>query len=371
MGRDQAKLRSPEALARVRAALIKFAEEAASALDESDAQIGRGQQWLTREQPMRWKQVHRKATDIVNNRRSDVYRKQLQGIDRPASAVEEKKALENARQKMAEAERVLQAIRGWSVKLERAGMIYRGQAQRLRSYLSVEVPNAVGALDSMATSIEAYLHDHVPTAATGGSTGSGPSAASRTGGVAGSSVAPLHGASDADLIATLRARTPDESERFGLEPDTEAALASLEPVDTQPGSRREIMTALVHVDRKDVIESMTVILERAARNADLLYAERSTTALDGDSGWFIGDARTPRPATSDTSLAGTNIENTRQWLPALEGLLDLPPGWVLVIDRGTVIRAFAPDNRVAWDTGSTTVPLEMPHDDADTERNDS
>ena len=355
MGSEQARLRSPEALARVRAALIKFAEEAAGALDESDAQIGRGQQWLTREQPMHWKQVHRKATDIVNNRRSDVYRKQLQGVDRQASAVEEKKALENAKRKMAEAERVMTSIKSWAVKLERASMLYRGQSQRLRSFLSVEVPNAVSALDSMASSIEAYLHDSVPNANTiAGGTGSGTQPVAGRVSTASLPAAEGFGAI-ANQTAALRAHTPDASERFGLDAD-EATDPLPDTVACAEGSSRDALTALIHVDRADDDaakagsdpQNMLVVIEGAACAADRIYAERTTPGFQTDSGWFVGDARFPRTPHANNALRTARIGALRKWLPGLSPMLDLPKGWMVVLERGTVVRVIAPDDSVVW-----------------------
>jgi hypothetical protein len=156
---ETANIRSPDALRTFRAALIKFAEGAGTALASSDSDVQRTLTWLERDQTGYWSGQLRKRHEEVTRCEDAVRQKRLfKGPDGSTqSVVDEMKALARARQRREEAEAKTVAVKKAIALLRRESMLYKGRVQKLATTVQIEVPRAVHLLDQMLKYLEEYL----------------------------------------------------------------------------------------------------------------------------------------------------------------------------------------------------------------------
>ncbi len=153
-----ANVRSIESLREFRAALHTFVQEAREAMCSYDLEIRRALDWLTKDQPQRWKMETRKCEDAVVQARLELERRRgmkLPGGETP-SCMEEKKAVERARQRRQYAADKVEAVRKWGYAVEHEVDEYSGRANQLQDVIDAELPRAIGMLDRALTALEAY-----------------------------------------------------------------------------------------------------------------------------------------------------------------------------------------------------------------------
>ena len=154
----QAEVKSLDTLAFVKAALAAYAHETGGALDEIELEGRKAVDYITVDRAAYWKAEVRRCGDLVNEAIKDLEHcrtfKKV-GDNRP-SCVEEKKALEKARAKLANAERRAEAVRRWTpVVLQQ----FRDTCVRLvhfREVIDVDCPRAIARIEKMLRSLEAY-----------------------------------------------------------------------------------------------------------------------------------------------------------------------------------------------------------------------
>jgi hypothetical protein len=154
-----ARVESLDALRSVKTAVAKFAEETSQALGETDAELQRTLLWLETEQLAYWRLQQRNRATLLNQAREALRNKTMYKdlSGRTPLALEEKKALEIAIRRLAEAEEKIAAVKKWTPRLKNEIMIYRGGVQRLATAVQSDLPRAIGQLDGMIGSLEAYL----------------------------------------------------------------------------------------------------------------------------------------------------------------------------------------------------------------------
>lgn len=171
---QQARVLSVEVLDDLRAALVRFRQEASSALSSAALVVERAEMWLD-EQARYWKNEIRKREQAVSEARLELQRRKLTEIlGRPADTTEQEKALRLAQARLEEAERKLRAVRVWQVQWPRAVNEYRPSAQHLTDFLEVELPQALAWLQGRIEALQAYLASRPPTAAASTSSDSSP-----------------------------------------------------------------------------------------------------------------------------------------------------------------------------------------------------
>jgi len=168
---EAARILATESLAEAKAALATFAEEVDRAMAGVDAEIHRTTQWLQHERPAHWKREVRARETAVQNAKSAIARKQIIAAPEPASVVDERKALDRAKRRLAEAQGRQDLTHRWAVSWERQSTSYKGAAHQLREMVGGRIPAAIARLSAMTESIEAYLSVR-PTTAAEPSTGS-------------------------------------------------------------------------------------------------------------------------------------------------------------------------------------------------------
>jgi len=154
----QADVKSLDTLAFVKAALAAYAHETGGAIDEVELEGRKAVDYITVDQAAFWKAEVRRCNDLVNQAIKDLeHCRAFKKVgDNQPSCAEEKKALEKARAKLANAERKAEAVRRWTpVVLQQ----FRETCVRLvhfREVIDVDCPKAIARVERMLRSLEAY-----------------------------------------------------------------------------------------------------------------------------------------------------------------------------------------------------------------------
>lgn len=152
-----AHVTSIEALHAFRGSLIRFADEATSAVDSLRQEVLRTMEWIEHDRPGYWKQQLKKGFDGVAQARTQLEIAQMRGFEgQGSSCIEEKKRLSTAKQRLQFAEDQIQVVRQWAIKLQRESDDFRSRTGHLEGILKRELPMAIAKLQRMAESLDRY-----------------------------------------------------------------------------------------------------------------------------------------------------------------------------------------------------------------------
>ncbi len=167
----EAKIHSTDAIRLFRTAMIKFAESVSSALGNADSDVNRAQMWLDMEAKPFWTSEIRKRqaalADAQEKLRMKTLYKSFDGTT--PSAVDEKKAVHVAKQRLLVAEQKATNVRKYSALMTRESVLYKGSVTRFSTTIQSGVPVAIAQLARVMMAIERYLaaNPEVSTAAPG------------------------------------------------------------------------------------------------------------------------------------------------------------------------------------------------------------
>ena len=156
---QSAKVHSLDALVELRAALVKFREEAAQAMTAVEVEINRGQEWLSHDQLKFWKAEFRRCEDLVGEAKMALARCQLMknAAGETPSCEDEKKQLAKAKARRDLAEEKIELVKKWTLIVEQEIIEYSGPAQQLNTLLDATLVQGIAELDGRMRSLEAYL----------------------------------------------------------------------------------------------------------------------------------------------------------------------------------------------------------------------
>ena len=171
---QQADVKSIDTLAFVRTAFAAFAHETGQALSEIEIQGQRGVEWICVDRAAHWKAEIRRMSDLVNKAIKDLeHCRTFKKVgDNTPSCIEEKKALEKARQKLARAEEKAEAVRRWTPIVQQQFRETCVRLVRFRDVIDVDCPRAMAQLEKMLRALDAYRQVASPTT-DGGDGGAG------------------------------------------------------------------------------------------------------------------------------------------------------------------------------------------------------
>jgi len=177
---SQADVRSLDTLAFVKSALATFSYECGQALSEVELEGRRGVEWITVDRAGYWKAEIRKRSDKVNEAMKDLeHCRTFKKVgDNQPSCVEEKKALERARRRLAVAEQKAEAVRHWSPIVQQQFQETGVRLVHFREVLDGDIPKAVAKVERMLKALDAYRDVSGP-ASRGADSGSGEKASVR------------------------------------------------------------------------------------------------------------------------------------------------------------------------------------------------
>src|SRR5215213_9329721 len=140
----EARVESIDAIKHFRRALFKFAEAANAALTDAEADMTEAHRWLEGEQRSYWSNNVRKATELVSRCEEALRQKRIfkDASGRTPSAVDEEKALAKAKRMKEVAEEKLENVRRYTPRMQREIMLYKGQVQRLGTFVAADLPTA-------------------------------------------------------------------------------------------------------------------------------------------------------------------------------------------------------------------------------------
>ena len=161
---DQADVKSIDTLAFVKGALGAFAHECNQALAEVEIQGQRAVDWICVDQAAYWKAEIRRAADQVNQAMKDLeHCRTFKKVgDNTPACVEEKKALEKAKQKLARAEAKAEAVRRWTPVVQQQFRETCVRLVRFRDVTDVDCPKAMAQLERMLKALDAYRQTAAP-----------------------------------------------------------------------------------------------------------------------------------------------------------------------------------------------------------------
>ena len=165
----QADVKSIDTLAFMKAAFAAFAHETGQALAEAEMQGQRAVEWITMDQAAFWKGEIRRNSDLVNKAIKDLeHCRTFKKVgDNQPSCIEEKKALEKAKAKLARAEAKAEAVRRWTPVVQQQFRETCVRLVRFREVIDVDCPRAVAQLERMLRALDAYQSTSSPAGADG------------------------------------------------------------------------------------------------------------------------------------------------------------------------------------------------------------
>lgn len=170
---SQADVKSIDTLAFVKEALIAYAHESGQALADIEIEGQRGIDYITVDRAGYWKAEIRRAAEAVNQAIKDLeYCKAYKKVgDNTPSCIEEKKALEKARKRLARAEEKAELVRRWTPVVLQQFREACVRLVRFREVLDVDCPRAIAALERKLRALDEYGSVRAPRRAATDSTG--------------------------------------------------------------------------------------------------------------------------------------------------------------------------------------------------------
>lgn len=172
---DQADVKSIDTLAFVRTAFASFAHEANQALGEIEIQGQRAVEYICMDRAAYWKSEIRRANDLVNKAIKDLeHCRTFKKVgDNTPSCIEEKKALEKARRRLAFAEEKAELVRKWTPVVQQQFRETGVRVVRFRDVIDVDCPRAMAQLERMLRALDQYQNTSSPTAGQDADSGGG------------------------------------------------------------------------------------------------------------------------------------------------------------------------------------------------------
>jgi hypothetical protein len=167
---QQADVKSIDTLAFVKTAFASFGHETGQALAEIEMQGQRAVEYICVDRAAYWKAEIRRMSDLVNKAIKDLeHCRTFKKVgDNTPSCVEEKKALEKARQRLQRAEQKAEAVRRWTPVVQQQFRETCVRLVRFRDVIDVDCPRAMAQLDKMLRALDAYRQVASPTGDTAG-----------------------------------------------------------------------------------------------------------------------------------------------------------------------------------------------------------
>jgi hypothetical protein len=155
---QSAQVRSVEAIARFRAALKVFQDEALGAIGQLEQQTGRALMWFDQEAPAAWKRHVRHGHDALGEARArlETCRNRTVAGHRPY-CYEERLAVEAAQRRLREAQEKVEVVHHWAVRMHRDTDEFRSRVGRLKRYLQGDLERTNALLERTLSALEQYL----------------------------------------------------------------------------------------------------------------------------------------------------------------------------------------------------------------------
>jgi hypothetical protein len=169
----KAKVYAVGALRDLRPALVKFEESCRVALLSAESDATRVLMRLRSDRLPYWTRQIREREEELTRVKSEISMKQVMRGPEHRATVDDRKAADKARARVAEAREKLDTTHRWIRVLEKEANAFSGAVQPLKGAVAAELPRAIAELDRMASALEAYLAIGAKRKAAPGSPGDG------------------------------------------------------------------------------------------------------------------------------------------------------------------------------------------------------
>jgi hypothetical protein len=334
---EAARVDSIEVLKDVKTALWKFQEAASSSLGDAEAEMHRVLMWLQTEQDSYWQHQIRKREELVMRCKEAVRMKKIfkDASGRQQSAIDEEKALKIAMRQLEEAQEKLKYVRKWARLLPKEIEMYKGSVQRFATTVQSQIPTAVGRLDKLAGSLEAYVSLQAGSLDAGVS-GAGPGSSGASMGRGGAGFAGI----PTEEITRLLAQAPPPEVRAGAPMVAEVRVSvpviSLEqraPAMLPVTARRELSA-----------DAKVFVAKTTASGGSRYFVHHAEPASAHDSGWSIA----PADAGAEPVWEAIRAADLLKDRPDLSDLLGLPVRFSVIIDSSGISEVLDAQNHPAW-----------------------
>jgi len=162
-----ARITDVKALSDLRPAVIRFSEDAQSALVSVGSDAARVLAWIQRERLPHWKrEIRIRSEEAV---RANTKLIQQTAGEAPRPSVDARKAYELAKRRVKEAEEKYERTRYWARNLEREIDRYRTAVQQMAGIARAHSGDAVTRLESLINALDAYTSEAPPPESSPGS----------------------------------------------------------------------------------------------------------------------------------------------------------------------------------------------------------
>ncbi len=159
-----AKVTSLDALPLLAAALQKFRGESAAALDDLEIELRRINEWIHHERKTYWTKQRDRAYEALNQARLQLQQAKISRRvgDREPACVEEKRAVTKAKRRLELAREKIEAVRRWTVTIDRAMDDFQRGRTRFAAWLETDLQRGVAELNRMSESLVYYISLETP-----------------------------------------------------------------------------------------------------------------------------------------------------------------------------------------------------------------
>jgi prefoldin subunit 5 len=340
-----ARIESIEALKELRTFLCNFGRKISVALEDADFDIRRTLDWLKNDRHVYWKKEMRIRSEQLVRAKLELKRKQYFEQSPGHYFADEKKAVAAAQRRFDEAEDKLKKVRSWIPRLEKESKTCHGSLQGLSNLVQIELPNRRTQIDGMICALESYVHLAAPIPAG----------------------ADVSVKADADDGIAALAKAVDDIQSASTDMEQLCReLRQRHPVKDLPleiGAEKPLLNQFEHLTVSDEVleivkenkkdtsffcEDDKLAFDRSMENCDFIYLEHLTAAGDTEIKWYAG--RVEADATAGCSAC--RLSNFLKSYPALEGILSLPEGWLVVLKKNSVQAVFNSDDKLVGPTPS-------------------
>lgn len=153
-----AKVRNIEAIRDFRVALMMFQQNVNDALVSMQEQVYSALEWMENDRPRHWHQQELKAFDQISEARIalETARMRKSMDDYRPSLIEEKQALQDAKDRLAFCQEKVRIVKAMSVKVRHEADEFRGRMSQLERLIETDLPSMIALLKRMLTALEAY-----------------------------------------------------------------------------------------------------------------------------------------------------------------------------------------------------------------------
>ncbi len=338
-----ARIESIEALKELRTFLCNFGRKISVALDEADFDIRRTVDWLKNNRRPYWKKEVRTRQEQLVRAKLELKRKQLFEKSPGHYFPDEKKAVAVAQRRFDEAEDKFNKVRSWLPKLEKESYTCRVSLQALSNLIQIDLPNRRAQIDEMICALESYVSLSAPLPA-GSDVSVKLNAGDEVPAFAKTADDMERASTDVErLCRELRRRHPvkDLALEVGTEKPSPNQFKNLTVSD-------EILE-IVKENKKDTssfCRDDSIVFDRSIEKCDFIYLENLTVAEDTEIKWYVG----PVKAEATASYSVCKISDFLKSCPAIEDILSLPEGWLVVLKNNSVEAVFNADDKLVGRT---------------------